>query len=107
MLSKKKRVTRKLFNEIIETGKTFSTPFFVFRYFYNKNTPRYTFVIPKKIVKKAVNRNKIKRKGFNIIRELPISNSSGIFFYKKTGIEKSSLELKEDIVFILQKTKIL
>ncbi len=107
MLPKRKRVTRKLLNEIIKTGMTFSTPLFTLRYLYNKNTPQYTFIVSKKIVKKSTSRNKLKRKGFNIIRELPISGGLGIFLYKKLGTEASLLELKENIIFILEKVRVL
>ncbi len=106
MFPKKKRVTKKLFDEIIKKGSTFSGYFFNFRYINNKDLPRYAFVVPKKISKKAVERNKLKRRGYSIIREYPILNSMGVFFYKKNGVKASFLDIKNDIVSILKKTKI-
>ncbi len=103
----KKRVTKKLFDEIIKKGDVFYGSFFVFRYIKNTEFISYAFVVSKKISKKAVNRNKLKRRAYSIIRLLPIKNSSGIFFYKKNGLNVSYLKIKNDINFILKKTKII
>jgi len=107
MFPKKKRVTKKIFNEIIKKGVSFSSNFFIFKFISHKDEPRYAFVVPKKISKKATIRNKIKRRGYNIIKPLPIKNSSGIFFYKKRGLKASYEELKNEIIFILKKAKII
>ncbi len=107
MLPVKKRVTKKLFDEILKKGVVFYGSFFTFRYINNTEIRRYAFVVPKKIAKKAVDRNKLKRRAYNIIRSLPTKNSSGIFFYKKNGIDASYLDIKNDIIFILKKTKII
>ncbi len=103
----KKRVTKNLFDKILKEGVVFYGSFFTFRYINNTEFRSYAFVVPKKIAPKAVNRNKLKRRAYDIIRSLPTKNSSGVFFYKKKGISASYLDIKNDIIFILKKTKII
>jgi len=104
MLSKNKRVSKKLFTEILEKGLVLYGDFFIFKYVHSKN-PHFSVVVSKKILKGAVARNKLKRKGYNAIREIKTEDISGIFFYKKSGINKNFKEIKEDIYSILLKKK--
>lgn len=106
MLPKKRRVTKNVFHSINKEGKTFSTPLFLFSYL-QKQPPQYAFVAPKKIFQTAVLRNKFRRKGYNILRSIPIKSGIGVFFYKKQAINASNLEIKENIIFILKKTDFL
>lgn len=105
MLSKKKRITKEIFQNLIKGGKTFSTPLFLF-YYKESNLPQYAFVAPKGIFKKAVERNKFRRSGYNTLRYIPIRSGSGIFIYKKQAFIANSAEIKENILFILKKTGI-
>ena len=102
MLSKKKRVTKKEFQNLMKEGKTFSTQLFLF-FFIKKDLPQYSFVAPKKFFKNAVKRNKFRRLGYNILRSLPLEKGSGIFFYKKQSTTATTEEIKENIYFILRK----
>jgi ribonuclease P protein component len=104
MLQKKKRVTKELFQIIMEKGEVISSPFFVFRYIKN-SIPQYAFVAPKGIVKKASNRNALRRKGYNALRVHTLKNVAGIFFYKKQAILVSFAEIKDDIKIILSKIR--
>jgi RNase P protein component len=70
------------------------------------DTPQYAFVAPKGIFKKATERNKFRRMGYNIIRFIPIKSGLGVFIYKKQAITSTNQEIKENIVFILKKTGI-
>lgn len=103
MLSKKKRVTKKDFHNLMKEGKTFSTQLFLF-FFVKKEFPQYAFVAPKNLFKKAVKRNKFRRIGYNVLRSIPLKQGSGIFFYKKQSITATTEEIKENILFILKKT---
>lgn len=91
----------------MKKGTTLSGSFFVFKYISSLNLPRYTFVVSKKISSKAIERNKLKRKAFNIINLFPLKKGIGIFFYKKIGIKASSQEIKKDIVSLFKKAKVL
>jgi len=70
----------------------------------NKGTPKFSFVVSKKVAAKAVERNRIKRRGYEAINELlkkGFNKKSGVFFAKK-GISKLTFkELKEEIKSLL------
>lgn len=102
MITKKKRVTKDIFRNIMENGKIFYSPFFTF-YFLESATPRYSFVAPKKNYKTAVIRNKNRRKGYNILRVINPSNGFGIFFFKKEASKASISDLRLDIEKLLKK----
>ena len=104
---KKKRVTKKLFDQVIKEGATLSGSFFVFKYIYKYNSPTYAFVTPKKLKINAVKRNRLRRRGYSIIREIPLNKGLGIFFYKKESLGVDLGMLKKDIIDILKKSKIL
>jgi len=103
MLPKKKRVTKEVFQTITKEGKTFSTQLFLF-FYISKNTPQYAFVAPKGIFKTAVERNKQRRIGYNVLNSIHIKQGSGAFFYKKGAKNATPMEIKENILFILKKT---
>lgn len=103
MLPKKKRVTKEVFQELLKEGKTFSTPLFLF-YYKDSLTPQYAFVAPKNIFKKATERNKYKRIGYNTLRLISVYKGRGIFMYRKGAKLAKTDDLRGDILFILSKT---
>ncbi len=105
MLPKKKRVTKEIFQNLMDGGKTFSTPLFLFR-FDKSDLPKYAFVAPKGIFKSAVKRNKYRRIGYNIIRFISVRVGMGVFIYKKQALMATTEEIKENILFILKKADI-
>ncbi len=102
MLSKNKKINTVLFNEILSFGKKK-----YFNYFYilvlkneKQEKSHVTFVAPKKQFKKAIERNEIKRKCFNVIKELYSTIPSSlniIFFLKKEILELNLKELEKEI----------
>ena len=106
MLSKKKRVTKNVFQTIMEKGNVVSGSFFILRYF-KQELPQYAIVAPKKIAKTAVKRNSLRRKGYNILRSYEIKTGAGILFYKKEALSALPIEIKKDIGFMLKKAKII
>lgn len=102
MLPKRKRLNKTLFQEIMKKGVIIHSPFFVFRGIKQK-TPQYAFVAPKTLIKSAVYRNKLRRKGYNLLKTIDLPNCAGIFFYKKTAINDKNLDFKGDILNILDK----
>lgn len=64
-------------------------------------------MVPKGVAKKATERNRLKRKGTNIIKPLTFKKGSGIFFYRKTYKQANQTDLKEDIFSLLKKAKVL
>jgi len=102
MLPKRKRVTKEIFQDIIKTGRTLSSPLFVFRYIPN-STPRYAFVAPKSVAKQAIIRNKLRRQGYNILRKYKLKPYLGAFFYKKGSQNATIDDINKDINSILNK----
>ncbi|MFA6493398.1 MAG: ribonuclease P protein component [Patescibacteria group bacterium] len=103
MLSKKFRLTRKRINIIYKKGS--SKKFGVFGIKLLKNNsgvPRFSIVIPQKVVKKAVARNRIRRVIFSVIEQVLKTDSLPsvdyiIRLYKETdekSIKEQILELK-------------
>jgi len=103
MLPKKKRVTKDIFLKILKEGKKLSTPLFLFYYIKNSDFTGYSFVSPKGIFKTAIKRNRAKRIGFNILREIKINKGLGIFVYKKTQRIPNKDDIKNNIILILKK----
>jgi len=106
MLPKKKRVTKNVFQTIMEKGNVVSGSFFVLRYL-KQETPQYAFVAPKKIAKTATKRNSLRRKGYNILRQYNLKSHSGIFFFKKEALGATLPQIKGDIEYILKKARII
>ncbi|MCX6754561.1 MAG: ribonuclease P protein component [Candidatus Nomurabacteria bacterium] len=106
MLSKKKRVTKGVFNILLKDGKTFSNSLFLF-YFIKAQSPHYAVVAPKGIFKTATQRNKYRRIGYNILRSLPVKSGSGIFMYKKPALIAENKDIKESMVSLLNKINII
>ena len=70
MLAKKHKISnRKLIPKIINNGKSLNTSLFVIKYLYNQEEiSHFGVVTSQKISKKAVERNKIRRRIFEAIR---------------------------------------
>lgn len=101
MLAKKKRITKELFQVIMKNGRVIHSPLFTFRYI--KHDPGYAFAVPKAVSKRAVDRNSLRRKGYNTLRTCSLKPVAGVFLYKKMAEKPSALYIKENIVFILDK----
>ncbi len=106
MLSKKKRVTKDIFQTILKKGNIVSGSFFLFRY-TPLDKPAYAFVVSKKITKTAVKRNSLRRNGYNILRFYDLKPGAGVFFYKKEALTAKKEDVKNDIEVILKKSKLL
>ncbi len=100
-MKEKFRVKNKeLFNDIIKTGNQTKTKYFYIYYKENDiDYPRFGIAVGKKIGK-AYLRNKYKRIIRNILMENKKTfknNRDYIIMIKKTGLDKSYIELKEDL----------
>lgn len=107
MSLKKKKVTKKLFEQIMKKGAIFYGSFLVFRVIINLDSPQYAFVAPKNIAKTAVVRNKLRRRGYRALRDYNVNSGQGIFFYKKNTTKISFSEIKKDVSFLLKKARII
>lgn len=102
MLPKNKRVNKKTFQILMKDGKTLSSSFFLL-YFIKTEDYRCAFVAPKKSFKTAVNRNKYRRLGYNVIRELGPFNANTVFMFKKEAINQKKEEIKKDLYSLVKK----
>lgn len=112
MLTKKYRLTKKKdFDKVAKGGKFFKENFLVLKKIKNNlQWTRVGFVVSQKISKKAVVRNKIKRRLREIVKVNLNKIKSGydIIFFTKKGIEKKEfLEIKKIIENLLQKAELI
>lgn len=115
MLSKLNRIKKKKDFEIIfKKGKSFKNKLFILRFLKNNfNQSRFGFVVSQKVSKKAVIRNKIRRRLAEIIREnfkdiYSSENNFDLVFISLPETEKKEfLEIKESVEDLLIKAKII
>ncbi len=112
MLSKENRLkNKKDFDKIFKKGKGFKQDFLFIKIFKNDlDASRFGFIVSKKISKKAVARNKIKRKMRESVRLKieKISPGYDLVFLPDINIkEKKFKEIDQIINKILIKAKIL
>lgn len=111
MLAKQKRLTKKKdFEKIYRKGKTVKNDFLVLKTASNNLTiNRFAFVVSQKISKKAVVRNKIKRRLRELVRLNINKMGAGrdFVFIALPGIEKKDFkQIKEAFEGLLLKRKI-
>lgn len=113
MLAKENRLIKKKdFENLLKNGKTYYSPLFILKVIKNKlKITRFGFIISKKTTKKAVIRNKIKRRLREIIRkeikELG-SGFDGVIIVKNNPLifEKDYYQIKKEINQLIQKAKL-
>lgn len=105
MLPKKNRADKKAIERIFKEGKVFNSPFLTFRFLVvPKDGKRVSFIVPKNVVKSAVERNHLRRLGYfafkDFLNDFP-AGIVGIFTYKKR--QSDILVIKNEIKKILNK----
>lgn len=105
MLSSKNRLEKKYFKQTFTKGKRF--PCVYFNIFYKESGEeevKIGFVVPSSVAKKAVLRNKIKRRAREILRMLLNDFKNPyliVFLFKKDVLKLSFKELKKEIESVL------
>ena len=100
------RISQALFKDFMKKSRSISGDFLLLRYGLSSDTNRYAFVAPKTVAKTAVDRNKLKRRGYSAIRELKLSPGSPYllaFFFKKTKKLPTYAEIKAESAILLKK----
>lgn len=107
MFEQKNRIKKKKeIEEILKKGKNFKQDLLVLKTKKNSfNFPRFGIIVSKKVSKKAVIRNKTKRRIREIIKPLiKTFNNSDNLFIVLPGLEKKQFkEIKETIGKLLKK----
>jgi ribonuclease P protein component len=103
MLPKKNRLDTKTVEKVFKMGVFTDSPVFSFRFIKNpKEESRISFIVPKTLSKKAVERSKLRRLGYTAldkcINELP-SGLSGAFVFKKKNPTQEEAILSIKTVF--------
>lgn len=112
MLSRKFRLSlKKDFDQILKSKSKFYSYNFVLRFKKTQNPlSRFAVVASKKVSKKAVIRNRIKRRIVEIIRlnMSKICNGYDIMFFVKSDVSKiEHQKLQEEILLLFKKARIL
>ncbi len=106
MLSKNRRITRKEFPKIISEAKRFNSPNLLL-YLYKDSKDKeskFSFSVSKKVLKKAVDRNKFRRRGYSIVNILLNRTKKGFlcfFHFKKESRAVSFVSLEKEIEELL------
>lgn len=116
MIPKKNRATQKIIDLVFKQGKFINSQNISLKFFLNRDSfvPRISFVVPKTLVKSAVKRNMLRRRGYSVIskylNKLPPSftgafvlgkNSKDIFGVRGVNKEQSFENLDKEISFIV------
>lgn len=111
MLNKKKRVNKSLFKSTIKNGVNYFSQNISLRIVKNNNIGlKFGVSVSKKELKTAVKRNLLKRRTSSILREIETNKKPGfvcLFFLKKGALNLSYQKLKDEIVFLLKKAKVI
>jgi ribonuclease P protein component len=109
MLPKKNRLSLKTeFNRLKKEGKIFQGKFFGLLVAKNQGStpPRFAFIVSNKIHKKANKRNKVKRLLREATRDFLLQvkpGTEGVFLAKKTILEASYPQIKQEIDDLFKK----
>lgn len=114
MLSKKNRITKKNdFERIFKKGVGFKENFLILKTASNSSqmkTSRFTFIVSRKISKKATIRNKIKRQLRELVRpqmDKIKKGIDGVFIVLPGFGSKSFQEMKDTVNNLLKKAKLI
>ncbi len=112
MLAKNRRIQRKYFGNILSQGKRYNSPHFLL-YVCSKSTEEnscFSFSISKKVLKKAVDRNLYRRRGYAVIRKVLSNIEYGFdlfFVYKKSKYPLEYSIIEEEILGLLKSARVI
>ena len=111
MLSFKNRLSKtKEINEVLKNGAMIKSDLFVLKYMKNKKEEsRFSFVVSQKISKKAVERNRLKRRFREIIRKDLHNIKKGfdiVILARKKAKVSDFADLKKSLKFLFKKASL-
>lgn len=111
MLPSKNRIDKKLFPEFARRAKTFSSDNVYLKVSHNcQKNKAFAFVASLKVSKKAAERNKLKRRARAITRSLFQNIPAGVcaaVFFKPAILKKKYAEIKDELINLYKKAKII
>ncbi len=109
MLPKHKRISKDSFKPILLQGSLYHSTYFTLRALPS-NTDSYAVLVSKKVAQNAVDRNRIRRRVYSLIRE-HLSDikkpAKAVFSAKKGALTLSFEKQKEEIVGLMKKAQII
>ena len=109
MLVKSKRLSTRQFNEVMKKGRFAHSPLFMLRILTNKKGTRIAAVAPQKIAKKAVTRNRIRRRMYEAVKPFMgsiVSDAWLIIFAKKDVSDTEFNELVMGMKILLDNSNL-
>ena len=111
MLPQKNRIEKKLFPEFIRRAKTFSSDNVYLKVSRDcQKNKAFAFIASLKVSKKAVERNKLKRRAraitYPLLKDVPNGTCAAVFF-KPAIMGKKYAEIKNEIINLYKKAKII
>lgn len=110
MLARKHRINKELFAEIFRAGKSVSSDNLSLKIHpIPADCSVFAFVVSSKVAKRAVDRNKLKRRARHIVGKMmpEIKNGLGVIIFFKKGSEKLNFqEIEKETRAVFQKAKI-
>lgn len=93
MLPSTKRLTTPLFKEVMDKGKLFHGALSSAKFLKTTGASRFSVAVSKKVAKNATDRNKVRRRIYNVLRKIYINVPTGIHgvFMAKNTILKAKL----------------
>lgn len=97
---------KKDFERVFKGGKSLKSPFLVLKVVDNKSKEnKFGFIVSQKVSKKAVVRNKVRRRLGAIIRKLDVKKGNNFVFIALLGLDKKDFTTTKNIVEdLLKKT---
>lgn len=112
MLFKDNRLKKKKdFEKVLSQGRNLKEDFLFLKIINNElDNNRFGFIVSKKVSKKAVERNKIKRRLREIVRLSDLNNLKkidGVFITLPAIREKTFKEIKKEVLSLLKKAEVI
>ncbi len=113
MLSQSRRIPRELFGDLGRTGRSRHSELFTLVYspFPGPTTPtRFAVSVSKKVARGAVDRNRLRRRGYAALKEVIFDIRPGykvLLYAKKPLLNASFDEYREDIYSLLGQAQLL
>ena len=114
MLPSSQRIHRRDFKDIFKKGRFWQSSNLSLVTLKKEdptlNKSKFAFSASKNVAKKAVARNKLRRRGYSAIRNLMTRvkpSFLAVFIFKKGSDGLSFKEIEKEVVFLLQKSRLL
>jgi ribonuclease P protein component len=110
MLPSSKRVSRTLFEKTMNKSTSFHSPYFSVKIAATEGPSRFSFVVSKKIDKRATKRNALRRKGYTATEKIQREIKPGfvvLVFAKKSAETLGGLAVEAELKQLFQKAGVL